>query len=63
MAKCIDGYLSSPTTVNPAVLLGGLERIQVSDPQVRQAWRILLSGWTERYAKAKKTEDADRANN
>lgn len=63
IAKCIDGYLSNPATVNPGALLEGLGRIQVNDPQVRQAWRALLSGWTERYAKAKKTEESDSANN
>lgn len=63
IAKCIDAYLSNATTQNPGAFLEGLERIQVSDPQVRQKWRSLLSGWTERYAKAKKTEGNDSANN
>jgi hypothetical protein len=63
VAKCIEAYLGNPNTVNPAGVLQTLEQIQVSDPQASQAWRILLSGWSDRYAKAKKPEDSDSANN
>jgi hypothetical protein len=63
LAKCIEAYLSNPNTVNPAGVLQSLEQIPVSDPQTLQSWRILLTGWTERYAKARKPEDSDRANN
>ena len=61
--RCIDAYLSSPTTVNPAAVLDSLQQIPVGDPGTQQAWRTLLTGWTERYAKAKKPEASDRANN
>jgi hypothetical protein len=63
VAKSIEAYLSNPATVNPAGLLEGLQQIQVSDPQASQAWRILMSGWTDRYAKAKKTGGSDSTNN
>ncbi|MEN6336368.1 MAG: HEAT repeat domain-containing protein [Phycisphaerales bacterium] len=63
VAKTIEAYLSNPTTANAAGLLQALQQIQISDPQASQGWRILLSGWADRYAKAKKTDASDRANN
>jgi tetratricopeptide (TPR) repeat protein len=63
VAKCIEAYLSNPATVDPSGLLNALQLIQVSDPQASQEWRALLSGWTDRYAKAKKTAESDIANN
>jgi len=35
----------------------------VNDPQTDKAWQVLLAGWSEQYAKAKKAEQSDRANN
>jgi hypothetical protein len=61
--KSIEAYLNSPATVNPAGLLDAMQQIQVADPKILQAWRALLSGWTERYAKVKKTEDNGKTNN
>jgi hypothetical protein len=61
--KCIDEYLGSPTAVNPAGLLEGLQKVKASDSQTEQVWRILLTGWTERYAKARKPDEGDRADN
>ncbi|HON91424.1 MAG TPA: HEAT repeat domain-containing protein [Sedimentisphaerales bacterium] len=55
VAKSIEAYLSNPATANPQVLLDALQQVKVSDPQVSQEWRTLLGGWTERYAKARKT--------
>ncbi|MEN6575459.1 MAG: hypothetical protein ABFD90_03885 [Phycisphaerales bacterium] len=63
MLKSIEAYLNSPSTVNPAGLLDAMQQIQVADPKILQAWRALLSGWTERYAKVKKTEDNGKTNN
>jgi hypothetical protein len=63
VAKVIEEYLNSPTTTDPDVLLGVLRQIKVSDPATSQAWGALLSGWSERFAKAKKSEDAGRINN
>ncbi len=63
IVKSIEGYLSSPTTVNPTVLLDAMQQIQVADPKTMQAWRALLSGWMERHAKAPKTEDSGKTNN
>ena len=63
LANCIDGYLSSPTTVNPQAVLEAFRRIPVNDPQVLLGWQALLGGWTERYARAKKPEESGTANN
>jgi tetratricopeptide (TPR) repeat protein len=63
VARCVETYLSNPNTANPAGVLQSLAQIPVSDPRALQAWQTLLGRWTERYAKAKKPEDNDRANN
>lgn len=63
LANCIDAYLSSATTVDPQAVLAAFRRIPVRDPQVLQAWQALLGEWTERYAKARKAEESDTANN
>jgi tetratricopeptide (TPR) repeat protein len=63
VVKSIEAYFASPTTVNPSALLDTMQQIQVADAKTLQAWRALLSGWTERYAKVKKTEDAGKMNN
>lgn len=63
VVKIVEAYLNSPTAVNPAALLDGMQKIPVADPKVVQAWQVLVNGWTERYAKAKKTEDNGKTNN
>ena len=63
VVKSIEEYLNSPATTDPGVLLGMLQQIKVSDPSTSQAWRALLSGWSERFAKAKKSEDTGRIDN
>jgi len=63
VVKSVEEYLNSPTTTNPSVLLDVLQQIKVSDPGTLRAWRALLSGWSERFAKAKKSEDTGRINN
>ena len=62
VVKSIEEYLNSPTTTDPNVLLGMLQQIKVSDPSMAQAWRALLSGWSERFAKAKKSDETGRFN-
>jgi HEAT repeat protein len=62
VVKSIEEYLNSPTTTNPSVLLDVLKQVKVSDPGTLQQWRALLSGWSERFAKAKKSDDTDRIN-
>jgi HEAT repeat protein len=63
VVRGIEEYLNSPTTTNPGVLLDVLQQIKVSDPGTLQAWRALLSGWSDRFAKAKKSEETGRINN
>jgi HEAT repeat protein len=63
VVKSIEEYLNSPTTTDAGVLLGSLQQIRVRDPDTLRAWRALLGRWSERYAKAKKTEGGDRPNN
>ncbi len=63
VVKSIEEYLNNPATTNPRVLLDALQQIKVSDPGTLQAWRALLSGWSERFAKAKKSEDTGRISN
>jgi hypothetical protein len=62
LVKGIEEYLNSPTTTSPGVLLGTLQQIKISDAGASQAWRTLLTGWSERFAKAKKGEDTGRIN-
>jgi HEAT repeat protein len=63
VAKSVEEYLNSRTTTDPNVLLAVLQQIKVSDPGTLQQWRALLNGWSERFAKAKKSDDTDRINN
>jgi tetratricopeptide (TPR) repeat protein len=63
VVQSIEEYLTSSTTTDPNVLLSVLQQIKVSDSAVSQAWRILLSGWFERFAKGKKSEDTGRITN
>jgi hypothetical protein len=63
VVKSIEEYLNSPAAVDPNSLLKTLEQVKIADPETGQAWRLLLSRWTERFAKAKKPEEADRASN
>jgi len=63
VVKVIEEYLNSPTTTDPNVLLGALQQIKVLDPATSQAWRTLLGGWSEKFAKAKKSEDTGRISN
>jgi tetratricopeptide (TPR) repeat protein len=59
VAKSIEAYLGNPATANPQALLDAFQQVKVSDPQASQEWRALLSRWTDRYAKAKKTGEND----
>jgi hypothetical protein len=63
VVKSIEEYLNSPTTTDPGILLTVLKGIKVKDPGTMQTWGELLSQWSERFAKAKKTEDGGRTNN
>ncbi len=63
VVKNIEEYLNNPATTNPGVLLDALQQIKVSDPGTLQAWRALLSEWSKRFAKAKKSDDTGRVNN
>ncbi len=60
VVRVIEEYLNSPTTTDPGIFLRMLQQIKVADPGTLQAWRLLLSGWSERFAKAKKSEDTGR---
>jgi hypothetical protein len=63
--RCIDEHLvnANPTAVAPADLLGALTKVKVGDSQMDKAWQLLLTGWSERYARARKLEENERANN
>ncbi len=63
VVKSIEEYLNDPKTANPGAVIAALQQIKLKDPAVAQAWQILLTRWTERFAKAKKPEDSGRANN
>jgi len=63
VVKEIEAYLGSPATVNQAGLLDALRQIQVPEPKTQQAWRAVLTGWTERYAKARKAEEGGKTTN
>ena len=60
VVKSIEEYLNSPTTTDPNVLLSVLQQIKVSDPSTSGQWRALLNGWSERFARAKKTDETGR---
>ncbi len=62
VVKSIEEYLNSPTTTNPNVLLDALRQIKISDSGTLQEWRNLLNGWSEKFAKAKKSDDTGRIN-
>jgi len=63
LVRGIEEYLNSPATTNAGLLLGALQQIKVSDSATQQVWRGLLTGWSERFAKAKKSEDTGRIDN
>jgi HEAT repeat protein len=63
VVKVIEEYLNSPMTTDPNIFLVALQRIKVSDPAMQQAWRSLLGAWSERFAKAKKSETTGGINN
>jgi hypothetical protein len=63
MVKSIEEYLNGPAGADPNALLKTLQQVKVKDPETGQLWRALLGRWEEKFAKAKKPEEADRANN
>jgi len=63
LVRVIEEYLNNPTTAEPGILLGVLGQIRVRDSGTLQAWNVLLSRWSERFAKAKRAEDGGRTNN
>jgi HEAT repeat protein len=62
LVKTVEEYLESPASTDPAVVLEAFEQIKVKDPEVAQTWRTLVSRWAERFAKAKRVEEAERVN-
>jgi hypothetical protein len=63
VVKAIEEYLNSAAATDPSVLLKALQQIKTKDPDTMQAWQTLLGLWTDRYAKAKKLGNNDRASN
>jgi HEAT repeat protein len=63
VVKPIEEYLENLVSADPEALLEGLQQIKVSDPDVARAWRVLVSRWAERFARARKIEDVERVNN
>jgi hypothetical protein len=62
LVKPIEDYLENLASADPTALLEALQQIRVSDPEVSQTWRALVSRWAERFAKARKGEDLERVN-
>ncbi len=63
IVKTVEEHLANSVAADPNGLLKGLEQIKVKDPAVGQMWRALVGRWAERFAKAKKTEGAERIGN
>ncbi len=63
VVRSIEEYLNRPSGADPNALLKALERVQIKDPQSAGVWRGLVSRWADRFAKARKAEDADRVSN
>ena len=63
VVRSLEEYLNDPKTTDPGAVLGALQQIKVKDPETARAWQVSLSRWTERYAKAKKSDDSGRVNN
>lgn len=63
VVKAVEDYLTGGAGSDPNGLLKTLGQIKVKDPAVAQVWRALMNRWTERFAKAKREEKAERINN
>jgi HEAT repeat protein len=63
VVRSIEEYLNDPKTKDPAAVIATLRQIKIQDAAVGKEWERLLSGWTEKFAKAKKAEDGGRADN
>jgi HEAT repeat protein len=63
VVKGIEEYLNSPTTTNPSTVLDAMQRIQGADATISQAWRALVTGWSQRYAKDKKPQENGKTTN
>jgi HEAT repeat protein len=63
VTQCIENMLNDPKITDPGALIVLLGQIKLKNPEAAGKWQLLLSRWTERFAKAKKTEDSGQANN
>lgn len=63
VVKPVEDYLEDIGNGDPEILLGALQQIKVSDPDVARTWRALVSRWAERFARARKIEDSERISN
>jgi len=63
VVKAVEEYLESAASVDPSPLLEALEQVKVKDPEVAQTWRALVSRWAERFAKARRVDEAERVSN
>ena len=63
LVKSIEQYLNSAAAADPGALLKALEQVKAKDPETSRAWQALLGRWAERFAKAKKLGNSDRASN
>jgi hypothetical protein len=61
VSQGIEEMLNDPKTTDPGALIALLGQIKLKDPETAGRWQILLSRWTERFAK--KAEDGGRTNN
>jgi hypothetical protein len=61
--RSIEEYLNDPKTTDPAAVIATLRQIKIQDTGAEKEWEGLLSGWTEKFAKAKKAEDGGRVDN
>lgn len=63
VVRAVEEHLNRPSDADPNSLLKVLEQVKIADQETGQSWRTLLGRWTERFAKARKPEEADRASN
>ncbi len=62
LVRSVEEYLNGPAGVDPNALLNPLGQIKVKDAETGRAWRALLAGWTEKFARAKKPEETEEPN-